>query len=65
MFFPDPWAQPSQEQYDSALYRRLDINTLTSAMRKSLSQANFGGFSFDVEEVIDKSIDDLLAMTER
>ena len=65
MFFPDPWAQPSQEQYDSALYRRLDINTITSAMRKSLSQANFGGFSFDVEEVIDKSIDDLLAMTER
>lgn len=64
MFFPDPWAQPSQEAYDSVLYRHLDINALTSAMRKSLSQANFSGFNFDMEEVMGKAIDDLLSIVD-
>lgn len=65
MFFPDPWAQPTPGQYIAALRFRVDIPQLAAAMRKSLSEANFSGFNFDVEEVMGKAIDDLLAMTDR
>ncbi len=65
MFFPDPWAQPSQKEYDRALLYPLDVKALGSAMRKSLSEANFSGFHFDMQEVLDKAIDDLLSMADQ
>lgn len=61
MFFPDPWAQPTPGQYIAALRFRVDVPQLAAAMRKSLSEANFSGINFDVEEMMGKSIDDLLA----
>ena len=64
MFFPDPLAQPTSIQYIAALRFQVDVPKLASDMRKSLSEANFSGFNFDIEEVMDKAIDDLLSMTE-
>lgn len=64
MFFPDPWAQPSQKEYDRALLCPLDVKVLSSAMRKTLSEAKFSGFNFDMEEVMDKAIDDLLSIAD-
>lgn len=65
MFSSSSGSEPSLGQFDSVLRFRVDVGALASAMRKSLSQANFSGFNLDMEEVIDKSIDDLLAMTEQ
>lgn len=64
MFFPDPWAQPTSGQYIAALRFQVDVPKLAADMRQSLSQANFSGFNFDIEEVMDKAIDDLLSIAD-
>ena len=65
MFFPDPWMQPTSSQYIAALRFRVDVPKLAADMRNSLSEANFSGFNFDMEEVMDKAIDDLLSIADK
>lgn len=62
---PDPRTYLSQEQLDPVLHSKFNASGFFNGMRTTLANTTFSNFDFDIEEVLYRGIDDMMAALER